>query len=650
MPQTAKVAQTVETAAPQTRVTDTAQENASSLEHAQFQARMRGMNIPPNGSRASINQVVQRIEAGGQHPLQKHEDFMYLQRTIGNQAVIQLLDRMKAAETGDIHKTAAAGVPGTGSPLPHLNKIQQSFGQHDVSGVRTFTGSKAATASKAIGAEAYTTGNKIAFANPSPDLHTTAHEATHVLQQRTGVQLDGGVGEVGDSYERQADAVADKVVKGQSAAELLKHHPGVQRSHPLQRLGTERYRRHDIAQKDFDIQAQIEKQTEDINEPVSHSVIQKNNGVLQMRKTQEGYEKTDNDRYMIKIGERSTLNGTLNASDPKPDGLYNKRSVEINTDKMVSWKPNVSFVSSDERSKLMNDESQDGANTIVDRLVGKVSNLDEIEGTTPNLAIIGKNDCDIFATVLQNLIHSGTTAAGKADMVDTAYVDPDVKVGGKMQHFFPSTDEEAEYHAATVVAKDGTELVTLEANVGHDLIEPEFYVRTSVAGFVTDNDSIPESKETKKRGTKVTISEPSREENASFLGKAAEMFGSIEQKAEGLDIWLTRCVGASKLTPLQDLHDAVSGLIGDPGWENEGKGIIGTKIPSGIQKMRSALGKSDDKRLDLDAIQVIAEQRIAKPDKDRSKWTSETYLAMAKLKNLNRTFELTAKIKSLSNG
>ncbi|MEE8059074.1 MAG: DUF4157 domain-containing protein [Pseudomonadales bacterium] len=235
MPQTAKVAQTVETAAPQSRVTDTVQENASSLEHAQLQAQMRGMNIPPNGSPASINHVVQRIAAGGQHPLQKHEDFMYLQRTIGNQAVVQLLDRMETAETEGIHKAAATGVQGAGSQLPHLDKIQQSFGQHDISGVQAFTGTKAATASKAIGAEAYTTGNKIAFSSPSPDLHTTAHETTHVLQQRVGVQLNGGVGKVGDSYERHADAVADKVVKGQSAEALINQQAGIKNTSPLQR-------------------------------------------------------------------------------------------------------------------------------------------------------------------------------------------------------------------------------------------------------------------------------------------------------------------------------------------------------------------------------------------------------------------------------
>lgn len=46
----------------------------------------------------------------------------------------------------------------------------------------------------------------------APDLHTAAHEAVRVVQQRDGVRLRGGVGEAGDAYERHADAVADAVV------------------------------------------------------------------------------------------------------------------------------------------------------------------------------------------------------------------------------------------------------------------------------------------------------------------------------------------------------------------------------------------------------------------------------------------------------
>ena len=92
--------------------------------------------------------------------------------------------------------------------MPHLDTIQQSFGSHDVSSVQAHTGSEATQANEAMGAEAYATGNHVAFKG-TPDLHTAAHEAAHVVQQRSGVSLDGGVGAVGDSYEQHADAVAD---------------------------------------------------------------------------------------------------------------------------------------------------------------------------------------------------------------------------------------------------------------------------------------------------------------------------------------------------------------------------------------------------------------------------------------------------------
>ncbi len=96
--------------------------------------------------------------------------------------------------------------------MPHYAKIQASFGKHDVSHVQAYTGAQAKQASESIGAEAYATGSKIAFAQSSPSLHTAAHEAAHIVQQQAGVQLKGGVGEAGDQYERQADAVADAVV------------------------------------------------------------------------------------------------------------------------------------------------------------------------------------------------------------------------------------------------------------------------------------------------------------------------------------------------------------------------------------------------------------------------------------------------------
>lgn len=124
-----------------------------------------------------------------------------------------------------VHEAAAWGVSGGGRPLPHLDAIQSAFGRHDVSSVQAHVGGAARTAADSMGAMAYATGNHVAF-RASPDLHTAAHEAAHVVQQRGGVQLKGGVGARGDRYERHADAVADRVVSGRSAEGLLDEFAG----------------------------------------------------------------------------------------------------------------------------------------------------------------------------------------------------------------------------------------------------------------------------------------------------------------------------------------------------------------------------------------------------------------------------------------
>jgi hypothetical protein len=135
-------------------------------------------------------------------------------------AAVQLRADGAASSPADIHEVAQGGLAGSAQALPHLDLIQQSFGSHDVSGVRAFVGGPAAEASEAMGARAYATGDATAFAS-APDLHTAAHEAAHVVQQRGGVQLSGGVGQEGDVYEQHADEVADLVVSGQSAAAAL---------------------------------------------------------------------------------------------------------------------------------------------------------------------------------------------------------------------------------------------------------------------------------------------------------------------------------------------------------------------------------------------------------------------------------------------
>ena len=116
---------------------------------------------------------------------------------------------------------AASGLHGTADRLPHFDLILQSFGHHDLSKVRAHVGGAAAASAEQLGARAFAFGDDIGFAS-SPDLHTAAHEAAHVVQQRSGVQLSGGIdGGVGDPYELHADAVADAVVTGRSAEALL---------------------------------------------------------------------------------------------------------------------------------------------------------------------------------------------------------------------------------------------------------------------------------------------------------------------------------------------------------------------------------------------------------------------------------------------
>jgi hypothetical protein len=126
---------------------------------------------------------------------------------------------------GDVQATAQAGVARGGGRLPHLDAIQRSFGRHDVAGIEAHVGGAAADAADALGADAYATGHHVAFAS-EPDLFVAAHEAAHVVQQRTGVSLLGGVGAADDVHEQHADAVAARVVRGESAVGLLDEYRG----------------------------------------------------------------------------------------------------------------------------------------------------------------------------------------------------------------------------------------------------------------------------------------------------------------------------------------------------------------------------------------------------------------------------------------
>ena len=107
---------------------------------------------------------------------------------------------------------------GSGSAIPHEDKIQEAFGHHPVSGISASVGGAAGMRAEQMDSDAFAVGESVGM-GASPDLWTMAHESAHVIQQRAGVPLEEG--EAGDSYERHADAVADAVVRGESVQELL---------------------------------------------------------------------------------------------------------------------------------------------------------------------------------------------------------------------------------------------------------------------------------------------------------------------------------------------------------------------------------------------------------------------------------------------
>lgn len=147
------------------------------------------------------------------------QDFAAQEAALAPGGAVQLRARGNVDPAG-IQATAAEGVRGGGGRMPHFDRIQASFGRHDIGAVQAHVGGAARDASEQIGASAYATGDNVAFRD-QPDLFTAAHEAAHVVQQKAGVDLPSGVGTVGDTYEKNADAVASKVVAGESAEALL---------------------------------------------------------------------------------------------------------------------------------------------------------------------------------------------------------------------------------------------------------------------------------------------------------------------------------------------------------------------------------------------------------------------------------------------
>ncbi len=139
------------------------------------------------------------------------------------------------AEQADIAALSRAGAPaavrnalrGPGQALDPatLPYMEPRFGQ-DLSAVRLHTGGAARAGAAAVSARAFTSGEDIVLGagehapHTAQGRHLIAHELTHVLQQRGGARPAGAMSAPGDAFEREADAVADKVASGRDVGPL----------------------------------------------------------------------------------------------------------------------------------------------------------------------------------------------------------------------------------------------------------------------------------------------------------------------------------------------------------------------------------------------------------------------------------------------
>jgi peptidoglycan hydrolase-like protein with peptidoglycan-binding domain len=113
---------------------------------------------------------------------------------------------------------ASQGVGGPAAPFPHGSQIEALFGRPLAASAHTDDSARHASAQ--LGAEGFAFRGQVGFASESPSLFVAAHEAAHTMQDADTVQRHAG-GAGGDAYEAHADAVATRVVNGESAADLI---------------------------------------------------------------------------------------------------------------------------------------------------------------------------------------------------------------------------------------------------------------------------------------------------------------------------------------------------------------------------------------------------------------------------------------------
>ena len=214
---------------------------------------------------------------------------------------------------------------------------------------------------------------------------------------------------------------------------------------------------------------------------------------------------TENGRYLIDPADNSVLYSVAGAIPPKPSGLYRRtidRTAGVPHIPLNAWTPNVRFLSKEETfaSPVKEKPGQyeyikkgfiDSTKRFSLRgLGGEVLSPPEF-GERPTIGVFGKNDCYAFGDALQNLMMMNQelplwqTGRKKKNVHVSKPDNPrdlEIQVGDMMRHIYIDNPH-CKYHAATVVAKDGESLVTLEGHVSKNLKRPEFLIHRGVRDF-----------------------------------------------------------------------------------------------------------------------------------------------------------------------
>jgi hypothetical protein len=163
-----------------------------------------------NGARSPLQRVPIRESSTPQYIARLHG-------AIGNNAVSRLLRETDPTSPGE--RGASAGEP----LEPAFRAVIESRLAHDFSGVRIHTDRTAARSAQHLDAQAFTVGGDIVLGAGAPAPGTRegrrllAHELAHVVQQAGGTTAAGRP-EAGPDAEREADAAATAVTRGQAYA------------------------------------------------------------------------------------------------------------------------------------------------------------------------------------------------------------------------------------------------------------------------------------------------------------------------------------------------------------------------------------------------------------------------------------------------